>query len=274
MKRVHVVGAPRSGTTLMLELLINGFVVDGFASEEQSVFALDRFDYDVFFSKNPRDVPAAGVLLDKDPDQWFIFMLRDPRDVVVSKHNRAPGRYWANLMQWRRALSEAAPFLGHARFLTIRYETLVANPDSVQERLMTLMPFLELKVAFSVFHKISAPSHQSLQAMRGLRPVSARSIGSWRHHKPRLAGQIKLHGDISKELIHLGYESDSDWLDELIGIVPDTQPGFWPDSLSETQARSRHASIWKMAARYLSSRGFIQELSPAADLTDDFLTPN
>lgn len=36
VNRVHVVGA-RSGTTLMLELLANGFAVDGYSRKEQSV---------------------------------------------------------------------------------------------------------------------------------------------------------------------------------------------------------------------------------------------
>ena len=243
----------------MLELLINGFEVDGFSSKEQSIFDLDRFDYDIFCSKNSQDITTAGVLLRKDPDQWYIFMIRDGRDVVVSKHNIAPNKYWANLMQWKRALVEAKPHLHHKRFVTVRYESLAANPDQVQESLMAKMDFLKQKIPFSEFHTTSTPSDQSLRAMRGVRPVSSENVSSWRKHKPRLAAQIELHGDISDGLINLGYETDRKWLDELVGITPDSRPGFWNDFPSEAEKRDREAGIWKNSARYLALRGFSED---------------
>lgn len=97
------------------------------------------------------------------------------------------------------------------------------EPDAVQAGLMRRMPFLDRQCAFSEYHRIANPSEGLLKAMRGVRPVSAGSIGAWRSHKPRLAAQLAMHGEISAELIALGYEQDDGWLSELKGARPDNQ---------------------------------------------------
>ncbi|MEQ8354642.1 MAG: sulfotransferase [Kiloniellaceae bacterium] len=240
----------------MLELLINGFEIDGYCSQEQSVFDLDRFDFNIYCSKNPQDTKTAGTLLSRDPDQWYIFMVRDGRDAIVSKHNAAPDRYWANLMQWRRALAEAAPYIDHERFITIKYETLTSDPNGIQGHLADRMGFLILKSRFSDFHRTAAPSGQSLHAMRGIRPVSSQNVGAWRKHKPRVVAQLSLHGDISDDLIRLGYELDRQWINELADVLPDMRAGFWNDFPSEAEKDVRETGIWKNAARYLALRGW------------------
>ena len=69
------------------------------------------------------------------------------------------------------------------------------------------MPFLKMRSRFSEFHKLASPSLPSLVALGGLRPITTESIGNWRHHLPRLAGQLLIHGPISQDLIDFGYES-------------------------------------------------------------------
>ena len=49
------------------------------------------------------------------------------------------------------------------------------------------------------------------------------------------------------------------WLDELVGITPDSRPGFWNDFPSEAEKRDREAGIWKNSARYLALRGFSED---------------
>src|SRR5712664_1119421 len=60
---------------------------------------------------------------------------------------------------------------------------------------------------------VGATRRESQQALGGLRPPDAASIGRWRAHKERLAGQLRIHGPITRELIELGYERDDAWLD-------------------------------------------------------------
>src|SRR4029078_8342385 len=134
------------------------------------------------------------------------YLRRDPRDVIVSVHNKAPDRYWVSLWYWRNAEGFARELIGHPRFLVVRYEDLVRAPDSIQDDLATKLPFLEQTQRFSAFHESAVSSKESLQARRPLRPVEASSVGPWRQHKPRIKGQIKIHGSPARELGELGYE--------------------------------------------------------------------
>ena len=257
MKRIHIVGPPRSGTTLMLELLVNGFRVDGYWARETCVLRPPPREHGIYCSKMPGDTHLAGPLLEGDPGQWIIFMLRDPRDVVVSRHGLAPDRYFANLMQWRRAWGEIAPWRDHERLVVVRYEELARSPDSVQKEVSRRMPFLEFKAPFSGYHLTARPSTQSLEAMRALRPVEDSSIGAWRREKARLAGQMRTHGDLCAELIALGYENDGCWAGELAAVEPDLRPGFWPEEMPPGLVARRRAEATDGVTSYLRRRGLI-----------------
>ena len=68
MKRIHVVGCPRSGTTLALEALVNGFAIDGHALEERTFLTGMRKpddSYAVFCSKKPGEHRYAPYLLER-----------------------------------------------------------------------------------------------------------------------------------------------------------------------------------------------------------------
>ena len=102
--RIHVVGSsPRSGTTLMFELLVSCFDIDRFGTHEISLFEhpmpSPRRPY---ASKQPTDFIHVCRLLRWDPALHVIYMQRDPRDVIVSQHGGYPGRYWCDFDIWRR----------------------------------------------------------------------------------------------------------------------------------------------------------------------------
>lgn len=224
-KRVHIVGAPRSGTTLLAELMVASFRFDGHAPHEMSIFSRPDRELDLFCSKNPQDVLHARPLLAIDRNLWVVYVLRDPRDVIVSRHGKAPDKYWSNLFVWKFYHRAACRIMDHPRFIVVRYEELVRDPDAVQAELMARMPFLERANAFSDYHRTARPSEGSLKAMRGVRPVSSDSIGAWRRHKPRIVAQLNRHGSIAEELVALGYEPDDGWLAELENVEPDYRRG-------------------------------------------------
>jgi hypothetical protein len=181
-------------------------------------------------------------------------MTRDPRDVVVSRHRQEPGKYWTNLRLWRESHLAAAKASDHPRFLTVRYEDLVADPERVQDWLMSKMPFLKRRANFSDFHRTARPSEKSLEALGEVRPISNDRVGAWRQHKPRLAAQILLHGPITKELIALGYEPDDAWLRELEGVAPVNQVSRWPERLTWME-RARGAG-WRTVKTLAYALGF------------------
>ncbi len=108
----------------------------------------------------------------------------------------------------------------------------MTQPGQIQDYLMKRMPFLIKKASFISYHKIAQPSKESMVALGGLRPASLSSIGNWRKHLPRVAGQLQLHGSISDDLIAYGYEQDNAWEKELEGIEPDLRASHWPENFS------------------------------------------
>jgi pimeloyl-ACP methyl ester carboxylesterase len=220
--RVHVVGSsPRTGTTLLTELLVMAFEVDGFADHERSIFREPHLPCAIYVSKDPKDVNVAARVLALDPQLWILHMVRDPRDVVVSVHARDPDAYWTHLRLWKRYRRSARRAEGHPRFLTIRYEDLVRDPDGVQDLIENRLPFLKRRRRFSEFHRFADPPPRSLEALSGVREIAADRIGRWRDHKPRLLAQLTRHGPIDRDLVELGYERDASWRRELAGVAPD-----------------------------------------------------
>ena len=265
LKRLQVCGAPRSGTTLMLELLRNGFHWDWVAAEEVSVSRPLPVSSGRCLSKRPNDAITAHLML-TDPDIWFVYCQRDPRDIVSSRHGLAPDLYWTNLRYYRMARAGAMRCRGHDRFITVRYETLVNDPDSIQDEIAGRIAWLERKAPFSQYHQQAEPSQQSLEAMRGLRPVTSAGIGRWRDNLPRVYGQVLIHGSIAADLIEDGYEKDDRWMDVFEGVLPDATPGYLPEKLTSWRRLRRLAWEYWNAARYLAGRaaGRIPGRRPAA----------
>ncbi len=188
MKRIHVVGCgPRSGTTLIAEIMIACFEIDLHTEHETSIFSPPSRRADIFLTKRPRDILVAGPILRTMPSLHVIYMIRDPRDMVVSRHRKDPERYWSSLRYWKKYIDYGERLRDHPRFITLRYEDLVREPDVIQELLMERMPFLEKRTEFSQYHNIARPSEDSVKALRGVRAISAGSIGNWRSHLPRVA---------------------------------------------------------------------------------------
>jgi hypothetical protein len=237
-QRIHIVAsAPRTGTTLLAEMLHAGFEIDGYPTWETSVFERPSQQYSVFCSKNPEDVHVMEPLLQLDPNLWCLHMVRDPRDVVVSRHRSDPEKYWTTLHYWKSRQPAVKKLEGHERFMTVRYEDLVQNPDDVQARIAKRFPFLRQRLPFSEFHRAAQPSDSYHLAMSGLRPVTTNRIGNWRNHKPRLAAQIEIHGSIQADLERLGYEMDDEWMKELEGIDPDNGQSHLPEHGSRRSIR-------------------------------------
>lgn len=257
MYRVHIIGPPRSGTTLMLELMSNGFDFTARNAYETSLLNMPEGldEVDSYITKRPRDHQLVASVIERDERQWFISMIRDPRDIVSSRHRLHPEVYWANLRQWREWLENTRPFRQHPRLIEVRYEELVNDPDTVQKHVANRLPCVRQTHAFSRFHQHSTPSGESLTAMGGVRPVSDSSVGNWRDNLARVAGQLKIHGSITEELVELGYETDANWLDLLDGVQPDTSSGHWPEFIPPKYAAKKQRQLEAQIETYLRERG-------------------
>jgi hypothetical protein len=240
MERIHVVGlGPRTGTTLMAEAMIAGFRIDAFDAHEAAVSRLRR-NAKVYLSKWPGNLSVAGPRLALDRHFHVICMLRDPRDMIASRHAADPERYWISLRTWKQRLAVARRLMRNERFILVRYEDLVAEPDATQAEIARRLPFLQATDTFSRFHLRADPSAPARTALGGLRAIEPRRIGNWRAHLPRLAGQLARHGAITRELIELGYEKDDAWLSALDGVEPDMSPSHFGET-ADWYSRMRRA---------------------------------
>lgn len=230
MHRIHIVGcSPRSGTTLMFEMMKACFEIDHYGSHESAIHTWPERDAEVYLTKRPMDILMVEPALKWVSALHVIYMIRDPRDVCVSKHGSDPERYWASLAYWKTYTPFGKRLEAHPRFISVRYEDLVSNPDGIQALLMQRLPFLVKRCPFSSFHLVARPSPPALLALKGMRPISGAHVGKWHRHLPRVAAQIALHGPMTESLIEYGYETDREWDAGLKGIEPDFSPSHWPE---------------------------------------------
>jgi len=221
--RLHVVGCARSGTTLMAELIATCFAGIGHAEHELSIFRPAPAEHRVYVSKKPSDVKRIGPLLRADPDLFVIDVYRDPRAVITS--TLGPGHpYRIPFENWAKCIRAARALAGHPRFLDVRYERLVAEPDAVQREIEAWLPFLMQRHPFSQFDRHAQPTSEARSALGGVRAVDAERVARWRAHLPRVKAELLRHPEMATVLIELGYEPDASWTCELDAVAPFDQP--------------------------------------------------
>ena len=258
-RRLHITGAPRSGTTLLHVMILTCFDIDGPVEAEQRLRKPVPRDRRLICTKCPGEVEAAVAILKLDPRLDVIYLARDPREVITSEHAAYPGRYFTNLRVWRRAARAAARARAQPRFHIVDYRRLVTEPDVVQVELMTAMPWLRPLRPFSQYHlAVDRPNAEWTPAMRSIRPVCPSSLGGLRRHLPRLQGQLTLHGDLADELIALGYERDRAWMRLLDGVEPDLTPSVNTETPSlRRRLKERLPRLRDMALYTLRNRALI-----------------
>ena len=255
MKRIHIVGvSPRTGTTLMAEALKTCFTIDTFTSHEDRLFARAATNGRIFLTKAPKDIMIVAPSLRVDSDLYVICMIRDPRDIICSKHKKNPERYWAGLKYWKTYTQALEQIANHPRFISIKYEEFVSEPDNVQKTIAQKIPFLKTEVPFSKYHEVAEVTEASKQALRSVRPIKPTSVGRWKEHRARIKGQLEIHGSITDDLISYGYEKSSDWLQELDGVEADLTPSHNAEYMTFTDRR------WLTLGKYCeASRRIIEQ---------------
>lgn len=229
---LHIVAcSPRSGTTLLHEAMVTCFRIDKHYDHEIR-FNLVRADAgQTVLTKRPKDTMYVPELLAADPQFFVIYVMRDPRDVIVSRHGKDKSIYYSNIRLWRDLHAVARECYGHERFLEVRYEDFVSRPDDIQAEIESRFPWLERLHRFSEYHEYASVSEKSKTAMHGVRPIAPTSVGRWHSNLPRLVGQQALHGSMTPDLIACGYESNAEWEQQLAGVEPDLSRSRYPEKV-------------------------------------------
>ncbi len=155
--------------------------------------------------KTPKNVLFARRALDYlGPGARFIHIVRDGRDVVTSRHRRAPDRYWVSPQRWIRDVAAGRALETHPRVVTVRYEDLVHDLEPELRRLCAFLdlPFDERMLGYPD----TAQVPRSEGWVPRLRPISESSVGRWRTAEHADAVEALLSDQSAVSLMrHYGY---------------------------------------------------------------------
>lgn len=253
LTRLHVVGCPRSGTTLMMEMLVVCYEHEGQCEHEETFFVPPETERGLYISKQPNDINWIEPIARKDPRAFFVAMIRDPRSVVCSMHAGHQDMYFCNYRIWKKAERALSRLSDLDNVVVVRYEDLVCEPDAVQQRIETRYPFLCRKHRFSEFHHYARVSDAASKALGGVRPVQNQSPG-WKKHLPRLKHQIEANPGMLEDLIKLGYEEGHAWQEMLADVEPELFRCRYLDRATPLKDLESRFRIGRKIKRYLAER--------------------
>lgn len=108
------------------------FKIDKHYDHEIRFHLVSAEDGQIVLTKRPKDTMYVEAILQSDPEFYVIYVVRDPRDVIVSRHGKNKDKYYSNIRLWRQMHGYARSLYEHERFLEIRYEDFVTDPDATQ----------------------------------------------------------------------------------------------------------------------------------------------
>ncbi|UWR06297.1 tetratricopeptide repeat-containing sulfotransferase family protein [Ruegeria sp. B32] len=213
---IFVIGQPRSGTTLMEMMLSSAPDIAGcgelnlgsdlsapYSNEKKAFSDAEAAEFAKHFSelmppipegsiafvdKMPHNYQRVGFLLAAFPNAKIINMLRDPRDVGLSKWIRrfpaAGMRYASNLNSIAHSANMYRRYMQHwdaifgDRILTVPYEKLVADPETYSKQ---VAEFCGIEWRESMMHPEENKKQVRTASIDQVRKkISTKSVGGWR----------------------------------------------------------------------------------------------
>jgi hypothetical protein len=250
--RLHVVGCYRSGTTLMMELLWYAYDFSGRCEHEAPLFRQIPEGERLYLTKKPPDTIRIEQAFRADERLFVIAMVRDPRAVASSRHPDFPDVYFSGFGRWLQYQEAIERLQAHPRWLTVRYEDLLQDPQSVQATIEARFPFLTRQRGFAAYPEGADVPDRAGISLGGARQIDPSRAAAWRQHLPRIRDQLDKHPKVAEKLIKLGYEPDHSWRTCLENVAPhrQTYKDDAPHLFASLEARFRY---WLKTQRYLRS---------------------
>jgi hypothetical protein len=218
IRQIHIIGCSRSGTT-MLHAAMSAFEdVELHPAEtlafqptlRERVRVLRRIGHTAagprwFVTKRafrwtePAELEALAARALRER-VGIIHIVRDPRDVLLSRHVSSNRERYVDPDHWQRSVAAAdwleARLAGRCPFFTLRYEDLVCDGRTLEARLaatfgLRLRPGAMIEnVADSL--KLTGKALDPYMAvnMQGVRNADPTSIGKWRASKDNPEGDL------------------------------------------------------------------------------------
>lgn len=199
---VYIGGCGRSGTTLLLSILSAHPEIFGCPRElnlfengrlEKEKLVLPKY-YRLYRTFIRESIPAsANRFCEKSPSNIrnidlidrlhngrfrFIHIIRDGRDVILSKHPRNKDAYWVGPQRWIKDVSLGLDYSDHPAVMEVRYESLV---NSYEETITGICQFLSVPVCEEIlqWHKY-ARVRQNRALHSEIEALTPASIEKWK----------------------------------------------------------------------------------------------
>ena len=209
IRRIHIIGCSRSGTT-MLHYSMVAFKETILCDKETDVWNLPgtKESMSLFMNnfKNSTKGQCSYYITKRSHGWWkrdkvekllscidkynifTIYIARDPRDVLTSRHPPAKG-FYVKPGIWHQSIESGEYIMNSLKDypdkLTIKYEDIVLNPSSMQKTVeeITRMRPKDNTTSWSSLKanlESSGITGRRVRAMHTLRNFDGSSIGRWR----------------------------------------------------------------------------------------------
>lgn len=148
--------------------------------------SVDESKYDWVVGKRPKLVEKMSILLKDHANIHILYMLRDPRAVLVSKHPRFKRRYYTAPERWIKSVQmlDNSYLQNNKRFLIIRYEHLIKHPSDIQNMIGERFGLISKCNFEECYKQFESIDRSSIATMHGARAMDTSRITSWQNsHK-------------------------------------------------------------------------------------------
>ncbi len=177
--------------------------------------------------KTPHHMKNTADILRRFPDARFIHIYRDPRDVAMSmlQHKWTPMRVDRYAQTWAKAMDRherLARELGAGAYTSVRYETLIAEPETELRRLSAFLgeEFDHAMLAYDTREERGYSDREKGWKDMTLRPLDSSRIGRYRAGlTPRQVRTIER--TVGPRLERYGYTPDDQVADRVSWRIGD-----------------------------------------------------
>jgi hypothetical protein len=210
IKRVYIIGCSRSGTT-MLHYAMIAFKNTILFDKETNIWSRPSISEVIDIYKEKCYQKYSTFYVSKRHAEWWqdkelyksieyisryrvyvINIIRDPRDVLSSRHPYDKKRYYVEPWMWEMSIKASDFLMKKLEYykykLTIKYEDVVLNPKVIEETLIKNLG-LELRDNINSWHNLkdnlekSGLDHKMIPYMHKLRNFDRGSIGKWKNNE-------------------------------------------------------------------------------------------
>lgn len=227
---IYIGGCGRSGTTLLLSILSSHPEIFACPNElglfneiihkkngEISPKRIDRLYKTLLTNKisktcnrwcekSPSNVKSIQEInLYHKGEFKFLNIVRDGRDVILSKHPTSPDTYWVDPQRWINDVGAGFKERDNPKVHTVRYEDLILNYDKEIEKICN---FLEIPLCDEIKNWHNHTKVRKNRAYFGeVKNIFNTSIGKWKNPENKMRVQELLKFEEAQKLLSFyGYE--------------------------------------------------------------------